>query len=106
LKDKTYYSRKYDTPMPYSLFFDLRGMRAIHEGALPDPDEKGKWATHGCIHVEEPYMKWLYAWTEPGKTVVVIQGRRVWEDEENGQQEEIRPQYEIQPGEGGVETGE
>jgi len=106
LKDRTYYSRKYDTPMPYSLFFDLRGMRAIHEGALPDPDELGKWATHGCIHVEEPYMKWLYEWTEPGKTVVVIQGRRAWEDEENGQQEEIRPREESQQGLEDRESGE
>jgi len=96
-KDRTYYSRRYDTPMPYSLFFDLRGMRAIHEGALPDPDEKGVWATHGCIHVEEPYMKWLYEWTEQGKTVVVIHGRRAWEDEDNWEgedQEEVKQSEE------------
>ena len=91
LKDRTYYSRQYETPMPYSLFFDLKGMRAIHEGAVPDPDEKdekGDWATHGCIHVEAPYMKWLYDWTVPGKTVVVIHGGRVWEDEENWEGED------------------
>jgi hypothetical protein len=82
-KDKNYYSRKYKVPMPYSLFFDLTGMRAIHEGDLPNPEEKGDWATHGCIHVEEPYMKWLFNWAEPGKTVVVVKGRRVWEAEEN-----------------------
>lgn len=69
--------------MPYSLFFDLKGMRAIHEGDVPDPEEKGDWATHGCIHVEEPYMKWLYDWAEQGKTVVEIRGRRVWEKKEN-----------------------
>ena len=56
-KDKTYYSRKYDTPMPYSLFFDLKGMRAIHEGEVPDPEEKKDYATHGCIHVEQPYTR-------------------------------------------------
>ena len=94
LKDKTYYSLKYAQPMPYSLFFDLKGMRAIHEGDLPDPGEIAKWATHGCIHVEEPYMKWLYDWAEPGKTVVVIQGRRVGGDEENGALEEKRDQEE------------
>ena len=74
--------------MPYSLFFDLKGMRAIHEGDVPDPEEKSDWATHGCIHVEEPYMKWLFDWAEPGKTVVVIQGRRVGGDEKHGALEE------------------
>lgn len=94
LKDKTYYSRKYKQPMPYSLFFDVRGMRAIHEGDLPDPGEISKWATHGCIHVEEPYMKWLFDWAEQGKTVVVIQGRRVGGDEEAGALEEKHDQAE------------
>ena len=32
LKDDNYYSRTYDTPMPYSIFFDLKGRKAIHEG--------------------------------------------------------------------------
>ncbi len=82
LKDKHYYSRKFDTPMPYSLFFDLKGMRAIHEGAVPGPREIEQWATHGCIHVEEPYMKWLYDWAEQGKTVVVIEGQRIGPGEE------------------------
>ncbi|MEW6658529.1 MAG: L,D-transpeptidase [Thermodesulfobacteriota bacterium] len=80
-KEPHYYSRKYKVPMPYSLFFDLKGMRAIHEGDVPEPNEKGDWATHGCIHVERPYMKWLYDWAEQGKTVVVVKGRRVWEEE-------------------------
>ncbi|MHB8068361.1 MAG: L,D-transpeptidase [Desulfobaccales bacterium] len=80
-KDANYYSRKYKVPMPYSLFFDLKGMRAVHEGDVPDPEEKGEWATHGCIHVEEPYMKWLFNWAEQGRTVVVVKGRRVWEEE-------------------------
>ena len=95
LKDKNYYSRKYEQPMPYSLFFDVKGMRAIHEGDLPDPGEISEWATHGCIHVEEPYMKWLYDWAEPGKTVVVIQGRRVGEEKENvaGEEEQDQEQH-------------
>ena len=94
LKDKTYYSRKYQQPMPYSLFFDVKGMRAIHEGDLPDPGELSKWATHGCIHVEERYMKWLFDWAEPGKTVVVIQGRRVGGAEQDGALEERQNQDE------------
>jgi hypothetical protein len=86
-KVANYYSRKYKVPMPYSLFFDLKGMRAIHEGDVPPPEEKGDWATHGCIHVEEPYMKWLYNWAEQGQTVVVIKGRRVWEEKKNAGRE-------------------
>jgi lipoprotein-anchoring transpeptidase ErfK/SrfK len=76
VKDADYYSRKYDTPMYYSIFFDFHGKRAIHEGEVPGPDLRKHLATHGCIHVEQPYIEWLYDWTEPGKTVVVIQGRR------------------------------
>jgi len=87
-KDPNYYSRKYKQPMTYSLFFDLKGMRAIHEGDLPDPEEKEEWATHGCIHVEEPFMKWLYDWTEQGKTVVVIRGHRIGPDEEKPDDDE------------------
>ena len=86
-KDRHYHSRKYNVPMPYSLFFDYRG-RAIHEGDVAAPDEKGEWATHGCIHVKQPYMEWLYNWAETGKTVVVVKGWRVWEDEAGKETEE------------------
>ena len=40
LKDDNYYSRTYDTPMPYSIFFDLKGKKAIHEGEVPPPIHK------------------------------------------------------------------
>jgi len=76
VRDDNYYSRKYDTPMPYSIFFDIKRKKAIHEGEVPPPAEKREFATHGCVHVERPYIEWLYDWTEEGKTVVVIQGWR------------------------------
>ena len=76
VRDDNYYSRKYDTPMPYSIFFDIKRKKAIHEGEVPPPAEKREFATHGCVHVEQPYIEWLYDWTEEGKTVVVIQGWR------------------------------
>ncbi len=103
VKDPNYYSRKYKQPMPYSLFFDYRAKRAIHEGVVPDPSEMSKWATHGCIHVEEPTMQRLYDWADAGKTVVVVRGRRDWALEDQiGQvdegikedQEEIGPEEE------------
>jgi lipoprotein-anchoring transpeptidase ErfK/SrfK len=76
LKDDNYYSRKYDTPMPYSMFFDLKGMKAIHEGEVPPPEVKKELATHGCIHVEPPYIERLYEWADEENTAVVISGWR------------------------------
>jgi lipoprotein-anchoring transpeptidase ErfK/SrfK len=37
VKDADYYSRTYYTPVSYSIFFDFKGKRAIHEGEVPDP---------------------------------------------------------------------
>lgn len=76
MKDENYYSRKYDTPMPYSIFFDLKRREAIHEGAVPPPTQKKELATHGCIHVAQPYIEWLYDWADVGDTAVVIYGWR------------------------------
>ena len=76
LKDEDYYSVTYDTPMPYSIFFDLKGKKAIHEGEVPPPELKKELATHGCIHVAPPYIQKLYEWADEGDTVVVISGWR------------------------------
>lgn len=79
VKQEDYYSRKYQTPMPYSIFFDYTGKAAIHGGEVPPPRQRIGVATHGCVHVEQPHIKWLYDWTETGKTLVVIIGRRTQE---------------------------
>jgi lipoprotein-anchoring transpeptidase ErfK/SrfK len=76
MKDDSYYSRKYQTWMPYSMFFDLNNRKAIHEGEVLPPPEGRKYATHGCIHVESPYIERLFDWAEAGRTVVVIEGWR------------------------------
>ena len=76
LKDDNYYSRTYDTPMPYSIFFDLKGKKAIHEGEVPPPEIKKELATHGCIHVEPPYIERLFEWADEENTAVVISGWR------------------------------
>lgn len=78
-KDDSYYSRKYDTWMPYAIFFDLKNMKAIHQGAVPPPKERKGYATHGCVHVESPYIERLFAWAEENTTAVVIQG---WRDQD------------------------
>jgi len=76
VKDEDYYSRKYQTPMPYSIFFNYKERAAIHEGEVPPPKKKIGLATHGCVHVQQPYIERLYDWTEAGRTLVVIMGRR------------------------------
>ncbi len=108
VKDPDYYSRHYQQPMPYSIFIDYKAKRAIHEGGVPDRSEMGKWATHGCIHVEEPYAKRLFDWAEVRKTLIVIRGKRDWalEDQagevdegiqETPEKEESEPEEEVQP---------
>ena len=37
VKDEDYYSRKYQTPMPYSIFFNYNTRTAIHGGEVPPP---------------------------------------------------------------------
>jgi lipoprotein-anchoring transpeptidase ErfK/SrfK len=76
VKVPDYYSRKYQTPMPLSIFFNYQERAAIHEGEVPSPRKKIGLATHGCVHVEQPHISWLYDWTEIGRTLVVIVGRR------------------------------
>ena len=78
-KVEDYFSRKYRVPMPYSLFFDLKHRRAIHEGEVPPPPLRREYATHGCVHVESPYIERLFEWAEEGRTIVVITG---WRTEE------------------------
>ena len=76
VKQVDYYSRKYQTPMPFSIFFNYTTRTAIHGGEVPSPAKKIGLATHGCVHVQQPYIERLYDWTEPGSTMVVIVGRR------------------------------
>ncbi len=71
-----YYSNKFDCPMPFSMFFDWPGRKAIHEGGVPGRAVKRELATHGCIHVEQPNIEWLYDWAEAGATAVVVSGER------------------------------
>jgi lipoprotein-anchoring transpeptidase ErfK/SrfK len=76
VKQEDYYSRKYQTPMPYSIFFNYTTRTAIHGGEVPSRQKKIGLATHGCVHVDSPYIQRLYDWTEAGSTLVVISGGR------------------------------
>ena len=60
---KEFYSRKYDSPMPRSLFFTEQC--AIHVGSL-------RVKSHGCIHVDWPTGELLYRLAKTGKTKVKV----------------------------------
>jgi len=53
---RTYRSRKYKLPMPYSLFY--RGGYAIH--GTDDTAMLGRPASHGCVHLSPGKARTLY----------------------------------------------
>jgi hypothetical protein len=63
-KDIDHWSRAYDAPMPYSVFFTTSGI-AFHEGSLGDP-------SHGCIHLSNAAAQTYYANLQPGDVVEVV----------------------------------
>jgi len=84
-KDRHHISRKFGSPMPYSMFFDEG--RAIHggthvgvrhlamqvglgrlDGLLPDSK---KIASHGCVNLNQNDAKQLYEWATIGTPVLV-----------------------------------
>lgn len=62
-KDEDFYSYKYKSPMPLSVFFTSQC--AIHVGSLSVP-------SHGCIHVDRSTAEMLFSYAKPGKTKVVV----------------------------------
>jgi lipoprotein-anchoring transpeptidase ErfK/SrfK len=79
-KDEKYWSRKYSTRMPYSLFFlwNEKDKMAIHQGVVPrTKKETSQKATHGCVHVNGAEdIKWLFDWAEEKATKIVVYGDR------------------------------
>ena len=79
-KGKNYHSKKYDAPMPYSLFF-TPARNAIHSRGpnfkLPEDFETRRWLrTHGCITAEHHIAEQLFYWAD-NKTTLEIIGKRV-----------------------------
>jgi len=58
-----YWSKKYDAPMPYAIFFT--DAHALHAGDLST-------RSRGCIRLERQTAAWLYRYAKPGKTKVII----------------------------------
>jgi hypothetical protein len=62
-KHRDFYSRKYKSPMPRSVFFT--DQCAIHVGSL-------RVTSHGCIHVDWEAGQFIYDYAVPGKTKVIV----------------------------------
>jgi len=63
-KDIDHWSKKYDAPMPYSVFFTKGGI-AFHEGSLNEQ-------SHGCIHLSPQAARAYYNALHPGDVVEVV----------------------------------
>lgn len=62
-KQEDYVSRKFQTDMPYAVFFTQAC--AIHVGSLSEP-------SHGCIHVDWAIGELMYRYAKPGRTPIII----------------------------------
>jgi len=65
-KNRDYYSRRYEAPMPYALRLTDDGV-AIHGSNVREG-----WATHGCIGVPLAFAKLLFAATTKGDLVAIL----------------------------------
>ncbi|MFC4855755.1 L,D-transpeptidase [Actinophytocola glycyrrhizae] len=63
-KNIDHWSRAYDAPMPYSVFFTTSGI-AFHEGSLSEQ-------SHGCIHLSNAAAKTYFNALQPGEVVEVV----------------------------------
>ncbi|GAB2978749.1 L,D-transpeptidase [Amycolatopsis acidiphila] len=63
-KDIDHYSRQYNGPMPYSVFFTNTGV-AFHEGSLTRK-------SHGCVHLSRTDAVTFYNSLHPGDEVQVV----------------------------------
>lgn len=63
-KDIDHWSKAYDAPMPYSVFFTTSGI-AFHEGSLSEQ-------SHGCIHLSNAAAQKYFNTLQPGDVVEVV----------------------------------
>jgi hypothetical protein len=63
-KNIDHWSKAYDAPMPYSVFFTTSGI-AFHEGSLSQQ-------SHGCIHLSPEAAKTFFYTLQPGDVVEVV----------------------------------
>ncbi|QYN19464.1 L,D-transpeptidase [Amycolatopsis sp. DSM 110486] len=63
-KDIDHYSKQFNGPMPYSVFFTTTGV-AFHQGSL-------KVQSHGCVHLSHADAVAFYNALHPGDVVEVV----------------------------------
>ncbi|QWF80851.1 L,D-transpeptidase [Amycolatopsis sp. CA-230715] len=63
-KDIDHYSKQFNGPMPYSVFFTTNGI-AFHEGSL-------KVQSHGCVHLSHAAAVKYFQTLQPGDVVQVV----------------------------------
>jgi lipoprotein-anchoring transpeptidase ErfK/SrfK len=63
-KDIDHYSKQYNGPMPYSVFFTTTGV-AFHQGSLTRK-------SHGCVHLSHQDAVTFYSQLHPGDEVQVV----------------------------------
>ncbi|MBM7773296.1 lipoprotein-anchoring transpeptidase ErfK/SrfK [Actinokineospora baliensis] len=63
-KDIDHWSKAFNGPMPYSVFFTTSGV-AFHEGSLSQ-------LSHGCIHLSPEAARVFYTSLAPGDLVEVV----------------------------------
>ncbi|MFD8494039.1 L,D-transpeptidase [Amycolatopsis sp. NPDC059657] len=63
-KDIDHYSKQFNGPMPYSVFFTTNGI-AFHQGSL-------KVKSHGCVHLSKPAAVTFFNTLQPGDIVQVV----------------------------------
>ena len=63
-KDIDHWSKAYNGPMPYSVFFTTTGV-AFHQGSL-------KVKSHGCVHLSHAAAVRFYNSLHPGDVVQVV----------------------------------
>jgi len=63
-KDIDHWSKAYDGPMPYSVFFTQSGI-AFHQGSLTAQ-------SHGCVHLSPQAARTFFDSLQPGDVVEVV----------------------------------
>lgn len=63
-KDIDHWSKAYNAPMPYSVFFTTSGI-AFHEGSL-------SVQSHGCVHLSQAAAQTYFNTLQPGDVVEVV----------------------------------
>ncbi|SFP76300.1 L,D-transpeptidase catalytic domain [Amycolatopsis arida] len=63
-KNKDHWSKAYDAPMPYAVFFTKNGI-AFHEGDISRE-------SHGCVRLRHEAAKTFFAELQPGEVVQVV----------------------------------